>query len=97
MLDSDCSCPATTPPPARPEPSAQTAWLSVQKRPKGKVVSLVRNLEPNAAALDELSAVLKQRCGTGGTVKDGAIELQGDHLAKIEAALVGLGYRVKRK
>ena len=77
-------------------PSSQTARLKVEKRPKGKVVTVVRNLDPGGNALDALAADLKGRCGTGGTVKDGAIELQGDHLAAVESLLTARGYRVKK-
>ena len=44
----------------------------------------------------ELAALLKQRCGTGGTVKDGRIEIQGDQRERIVAELGKLGYKVKR-
>ena len=46
--------------------------------------------------LKELAATLKQRCGTGGTVKDGRIEIQGDQRERIIAELEKLGYKVKR-
>jgi predicted translation initiation factor SUI1 len=46
--------------------------------------------------LRELAALLKQRCGTGGTVKDGRIEIQGDQRERIVAELERLGYKVKR-
>jgi predicted translation initiation factor SUI1 len=48
------------------------------------------------SALKELAGTLKQRCGTGGTVKDGRIEIQGDQRERIVAELEKLGYRVKR-
>lgn len=44
----------------------------------------------------ELAGLLKQRCGTGGTVKDGRIEIQGDQRERIVAELEKLGYKVKR-
>ena len=46
--------------------------------------------------LRELAAMLKQRCGTGGTVKDGRIEIQGDQRERIVGELEKLGYTVKR-
>ena len=50
----------------------------------------------DARGLQELAATLKQRCGTGGTVKDGRIEIQGDQRERIVAELEKLGYKVKR-
>ena len=94
---SECSCPP--PPPAAPErldPARQTARLRVERRPKGKVVTVVAGLEPAGTDLADLATRLKGRCGTGGTVKDGRIELQGDHLAAAEATLAALGYKTRR-
>jgi len=59
----------------------------------GTAVSVVRGLPPR-----ELAAIakdLKRHCGSGGTVKDGAVELQGDHREKIAARLTEQGYQVK--
>lgn len=95
QLESECACPAPVAAPKRTPPETQTARLRVEKRPKGKVVTVVRNLDPDGNDLDALAARLKGRCGAGGTVKDGTIELQGDHLAGAESMLVSLGYRVK--
>ena len=50
----------------------------------------------NEDKLKDLAATLKQRCGTGGTVKDGRIEIQGDQRERIVAELEKLGYQVKR-
>lgn len=62
----------------------------------GKAVTLVKGVPLDAEALTALSKQLKTACGTGGTVKDGVIEVQGDHIEKVMAALVGKGYTVKR-
>jgi translation initiation factor 1 len=59
-------------------------------------VTTVSDVPLDEAGLLELAATLKQRCGTGGTVKDGVIEIQGDQRARLAAALEGMGYRVKR-
>ena len=53
--------------------------------------------DPNPTPPEPVAAKLKSACGTGGTLKDGRIELQGDHLQDVETALKGLGYRTKRK
>jgi translation initiation factor 1 len=63
---------------------------------RGKGVTTVSDLPLDESGLLELAAKLKQRLGTGGTVKDGCIEIQGDQRDRIMAELQGLGYRVKR-
>ena len=59
----------------------------------GKAVSVVRGLPPRE--LDTVAKDLKKHCGSGGTVKDGAVEIQGDHREKIADRLRGLGHAVK--
>jgi predicted translation initiation factor SUI1 len=63
---------------------------------RGKGVTTVFDSPLDANGLKNLAATLKQRCGTGGTVKDGRIEIQGDQRERIVAELEKLGYRVKR-
>ena len=63
---------------------------------RGKGVTTVFDLPLGESGLRELAGTLKQRCGTGGTVKDGRIEIQGDQRERIVAELEKLGYRVKR-
>ena len=92
-LEAECVCPPAVIEPVRIAPEKQTARLKVEKRPKGKVVTVVSGLDPNGNDLEALAAKLKTKCGTGGTVKDGAIELQGDHVAKAKAALQEIGYK----
>jgi translation initiation factor 1 (eIF-1/SUI1) len=59
----------------------------VEKRAKGKTVTVVRNVTGDAEALLTL---LKKRCGAGGVVRDGEVEIQGDHRAAVEAILRAL-------
>jgi translation initiation factor 1 len=61
----------------------------------GKTVSLVMNLALAPADLAALLKSIKQTCGSGGTLKDGVIEIQGDHREKIALFLRGQGYKVK--
>jgi translation initiation factor 1 len=56
----------------------------------------VFDLSLDESTLRELAGTLKQRCGTGGTVKDGRIEIHGDQQGRIVAELEKLGYKVKR-
>jgi translation initiation factor 1 len=62
----------------------------------GKGVSVIRGLPLGEAALEELATRLKRLCGAGGAVKDGAIEIQGEHRDRLAAELVKLGYDAKR-
>jgi predicted translation initiation factor SUI1 len=59
-------------------------------------VTTISDLPLDENGLAELATKLKQRLGTGGTVKDGRIEIQGDHRSRIVAELEEMGYRVKR-
>jgi protein-tyrosine phosphatase len=63
---------------------------------RGKGVTTVFDVPLDEDGLKELAALLKQRCGTGGTVKNGRIEIQGDQRERIVAELEKLGYAVKR-
>ncbi len=62
----------------------------------GKTVTLVRGLALDADALVSLGKRLRSACGTGGTVKDGVIEVQGDHAERVIALLQAEGFAVKR-
>ena len=62
----------------------------------GKGVSVITGLPLNEAALEDLATKLKKSCGAGGAVKDGRIEIQGDHRDRLVAELVKLGYDAKR-
>lgn len=62
----------------------------------GKCVTLVRGVALDAAGLVTLGKQLRSACGTGGTVKDGVIEVQGDHCERVMDILTREGYRPKR-
>jgi predicted translation initiation factor SUI1 len=95
---------AIAPPPVpeisqRASPKKDAAVVRVGRTTKGrrgKGVTIVSDVPLDEAGLQELAARLKQRCGTGGTVKDGRIEIQGDQRDRLVAELEGLGFRVKR-
>ena len=74
----------------------QTIYLHRESAGRGgKAATLVKNLVLSAEEVKSLAKRLKQECGTGGTVKDGVIEIQGEHREKIAALLSKLGYKVK--
>ena len=88
--------------PERPmvkEPAKKPVTVKVGRETagrRGKGVTTVFDVPLDEDGLRELAATLKQRCGTGGTVKDGRIEIQGDQRERIVAELESLGYKVKR-
>ena len=62
----------------------------------GKTVTVITGIPGDDAAIAALAGELKRRCGTGGTVKDGNIEIQGDFCDLLAAELAKRGYTVKR-
>jgi translation initiation factor 1 len=70
--------------------------LSLDRRASGRVVTVVTGLPGSVREVEELGKSLKSACGTGGTVKDGVLELQGDHRPRVEAYLQSRGLRWKR-
>jgi len=62
----------------------------------GKSVTLIKGLSLDVLALSQLSKRLKTACGSGGTVKDGVIEIQGDHCERVIEYLKKQGWVVKR-
>lgn len=86
----DCRCP--------PEPkpaSKQTARVRLEKRSKGKKVTTIRDLDDTGQHLSNLLKRLKHHCGAGGTVQDGIVEVQGEHLGIISEFLKKEGYNVR--
>ena len=77
-------------------PAQQTVYLHRESSGRGgKAVTLVKNLVLSADDLKSLAKKLKQECGTGGAIKDGIIEMQGEQRQKIADVLQKLGYKVK--
>jgi translation initiation factor 1 len=77
-------------------PNQQTAYLHRDSKGRGgKTVTLVKKLILSEEDLRQLATQLKQACGSGGTIKDDMIEIQGEHREKIAEALTKLGYKVK--
>lgn len=62
----------------------------------GKAVTVIRGVAGDAAALAALGKRLRTACGSGGTVKDGVLEVQGDHRERVIELLGREGYTVKR-
>jgi translation initiation factor 1 len=71
--------------------------VSLQTKGRGgKAVTLVKGVALDAAALAALGKQLRTACGSGGTVKDGVIEIQGDHCALVLATLGKQGIDARR-
>lgn len=78
-------------PPSQQNPRVQ----ATRSGRKGKTVTVISGFQSKPETLQELVKQLKTQCGTGGTVKDNEIEIQGDHKQKILEILLQLGYKAK--
>ncbi|MBD1919868.1 translation initiation factor [Microcoleus sp. FACHB-831] len=66
-----------------------------RKGRKGKTVTVITGFQVKPETLEALTKQLKAQCGTGGTVKEDSIEIQGDHTQKLVQILAQLGYKAK--
>ncbi len=91
-----CACGRETPSPAaRAGDGVVRVGRQTQGR-QGKGVTVVTGVPLAGDELAALAATLKKRCGSGGTVRDGAIEIQGDHRDLLVTVLAARGWTVKR-
>jgi translation initiation factor 1 len=90
--NSKCTCPEVE---ALPEGDGIVRVCRQSKGRKGKGVTLVTGVPLLAVDLKKLGKDLKKKCGTGGAVKDGVIEIQGDHRELLVAELKKHGWVVK--
>jgi translation initiation factor 1 len=81
--------------PLLPSQQDLRVWLEKNHR-GGKVASVIKGFVGSEADLEDLGKKIKQKCGTGGSVKDGEIIIQGDHRDKIMAMLSQLGFKAKK-
>jgi translation initiation factor 1 len=82
--------------PAPPPGAGPGIRLRLERRASGRVVTAVSGLPGRPGEVAALARELKKACGAGGTVKDGVLEVQGDHRDRIESALAARGLRSKR-
>jgi translation initiation factor 1 len=78
-------------------PSQQDLRIWLEKNHRGgKTATVIKGFIGSEKDLDDLGKTLKQKCGTGGTAKDGEIIIQGDHRDKIFDLLMKMGYKGKK-
>ena len=88
-----CACSAAGPAPA----GDGVARVSRETKGRGgKAVTVIRGLALDAEALGALGKRLRTACGSGGTVKHGVVEVQGDHCERVMALLVAEGFKARR-
>jgi translation initiation factor 1 len=92
-LEAECTCPPEQP--VRKPLGKQTARIAVERRKGGKTVTVIRGLTAADNDLPALLTSLKNHCGSGGTLHEEELELQGDQIARAKAQLEKIGYRVK--
>ncbi len=64
---------------------------------RGKIVTVISGFVRGPLRLDDLATQLRKECGTGGTVRENTIELQGDHVRRLRSSLEKLGFEVSGK
>lgn len=93
-LEADCQC---GPPPKEYRPAQElTVVVRLEKRKRGKMMTVVTGLTADDWNLSELVTALKNHCGAGGTLKGDEIEIQGDQIARVKDKLGGIGFNVGR-
>jgi len=73
----------------------QNITIAIDRKKKKKMMTIVDGLNPHDLDVDSLISNLKSICACGGTIKDGKIELQGDHRSKVREALEKMGFAVE--
>jgi translation initiation factor 1 len=73
----------------------QKISIAVDKRRYGKMMTVVDGVNPNEVDINVLVSKLKSICACGGTIKEGKIELQGDHRTRVKETLEKMGFVVE--
>ncbi len=73
----------------------QKITIAVDKRRYGKMMTIVYGIDSHDLDIDSLITQLKSKCACGGTIKDGILELQGDHRIKVKETLEKMGFTVE--
>ena len=91
-LEEACICEPLEP--ERLPAEKQTAKVRVDRRKHKRMVTVVWGLDPVDCDLPDLLSRLKSACGSGGSLQDEQIELQGDHLVRVKSQLREIGFRI---
>ena len=75
----------------------QVVRVTTARRRFGKIATVIKGIDKKEVDLKELSKELKSKCACGGTVKDGCVELQGNHKEEVKKALSDMGYTLESK
>lgn len=89
-----CTCRKKITPPAKKDGIVRVSRES--KGRKGSGVTLISGIKASEAELKKIATELKKKCGSGGALKDGVIEIQGEHRDKLVIELQKMGYQAKR-
>jgi translation initiation factor 1 len=73
----------------------QKITIQIDKRRYGKMMTIIDGINAHDLDINALITQLKSRCACGGTIKEGRIELQGDHRNKVKEALEKMGFTVE--
>lgn len=90
-----CNCEPAEGPEPEVAPAKQSLKVRVDRRKRGKLMTVVAGQRGSASQRQQLLTDLKNHCGAGGTIADGDIEIQGDHNDRVRAFLQSQGFRVR--
>jgi len=85
-----CNCP-----PLDTTPAEQSLKVRLDRRKRGKLITVVSNFRCSDLQIQETLTELKSKCGAGGSIEEGNIELHGDHMRRVSELLIARGYRVQ--
>lgn len=90
------SCQCSPPPEPEVDPAKQRLQIRLEKRKRGKIVTVISGFICSDSQLKGILTDMKNLCGAGGTIDEHKIELQGDHTLRLQRDLPLRGYRLSR-
>ena len=95
LLEAECQCASVEPERKLVDPSKQTARIRIEKRKKGKRVTVIGGLKAQDNDFPKLLKLLKNKCGSGGSIQEDTIEIQGDCRDQVAIHLSEMGFKTK--